>query len=270
MPRRLMEMSLCCAVLAGSAFTPRAQAQICGLSSLNTTYGYAAQTMTRVNTSLTILAWMPTTFGGTITFDGVGGLTGMHVWKVGATAASFTTYTGTYTVGTDCIGTFTYTDANNTTVSGILGAVPGGTQVSVVQTNGNADLNFQGRALTTSTCADSTLNGTFGFAANGFIKTGPSLTILGLVPLTIAGLWTFDGAGNVSAGTASVSIAGAATSRTFTGRYFVNSHCGAFVTFTDSTGQSFTFVGVLDNSGRDLELVDKDDPVVLALASRQQ
>lgn len=99
-------------------------------------------------------------------------------------------------------------------------------------------------------CSNATLSGTYTFASDGWTVSGG-----GAVPFALAGVETYDGAGNVS-GVVTVSLNGVILPATpNTGTYHVNPDCTGTAAYTNSgvtthfdiyvapSGDNFQFVG---------------------------
>jgi hypothetical protein len=95
-------------------------------------------------------------------------------------------------------------------------------------------------------CSNSSASGVYGYSVHGF--GGPS------TPVATVGLFTADGAGNITAGKTTASINGQITTATFTGTYSIASDCTGTVTTTDSNSNTNHYFVVL--SGTKLGAID--------------
>ncbi len=83
-------------------------------------------------------------------------------------------------------------------------------------------------------CSLATLNGSYGFAGDGFITSGPvPASISAFTPVATVGVDTFDGAGHLS-GSITVSFGGAIFSSPLSGTYTVNPDCTGSATVTET------------------------------------
>jgi len=89
-------------VLVSSATAGTAAAPPCGLSTLKGTYLFAGD-----GWSISGTGAVPLAFAGSERFDGAGNLKGVSSTNFNGTPSSHNAFTGTYTVASDCSGTFT-------------------------------------------------------------------------------------------------------------------------------------------------------------------
>jgi hypothetical protein len=97
-----------------------------------------------------------------------------------------------------------------------------------------------------ASCSNSSANGVYGYTVRGF--GGPS------TPVATVGLFTADGAGNITSGKTTASINGTVTTATFTGSYSIAADCTGTVTTTDSNSNTNHYFVVL--SGTKLGAID--------------
>jgi hypothetical protein len=95
-------------------------------------------------------------------------------------------------------------------------------------------------------CSNSSVNGAYGFSVHGF--SGPNS------PVAVVGLFTADGAGNISSGKSTASNKGNIATATLTGTYSIAKDCTGTVTTTDSNNVTNHYYVVL--SGSTLAAVD--------------
>jgi|HubBroStandDraft_4_1064222.scaffolds.fasta_scaffold37815_3 hypothetical protein len=185
-------------------------------------------------------------------FDGNGNV------SIASTASSFsaTTIVGSYTVNSDCTINVKLTDVFNTTSTSV-GANPtqgtasligivlgGGTEIelsvaqSATSTNGNmplvtgefaSRLSIQLIRTFSYGCTNASLTGSYGLVGNGFVLVGASTTSAGTAqPVSVLGVVTFDGAGNVIPQT--VGSGSPLGSFQYKGTYTVNLNCSGTMT----------------------------------------
>jgi hypothetical protein len=198
-------------------------------------------------------------------FDGNGNV------SIASSASSFsaTTVVGSYVVNSDCTINVKLTDVFNTTSTSV-GANPtqgtasliglvlgGGTEIelsvpqSTTSTNGNTPLvtgEFASRLsiqlIRTFSygCTNASLTGSYGLVGNGFVLVGASATSTGTVqPVSVLGVVTFDGAGNVIQQT--VASGSPLGNFQYKGTYSVGLNCAGTMTLgpaTPSTGTTTT------------------------------
>ncbi len=110
-------------------------------------------------------------------------------------------------------------------------------------------------------CTEASLQGTYGFATSG--------TRVGVGPLTVVGILTFDGAGNVS-GHSKGSANGELGSGTLTGTYKVNSDCTSSVTLTSEGGAEDHLELVIVNAGSEYLFIKYDPGAVVTGVGKKQ
>jgi hypothetical protein len=102
-------------------------------------------------------------------------------------------------------------------------------------------------------CSNASLNGTYGFSSQGFTEVTPDIGSAGFVPWAETGLIVYDGQGNVTSGTFTVSTTtanGGIIRGTFTGTYVVNRDCSGTITADLGDGNLFHFDLVVEGSAR--------------------
>jgi hypothetical protein len=156
-------------------------------------------------------------------------------------------YGGTYTIAQDCTASvilqipfpgspspvpFTFSGmlAADGQIMNLILLNPAGTNVRIMLTKQRQ-----------TTCSNNNLNGTYAVNLAGTIVSG-FLTPTGL--FARVGKVTFDGNGNITAGSVQTSYAGLIQAETFTGTYAVNSNCSFTASFAGTAGPAGWF-GVL-------------------------
>ena len=120
-------------------------------------------------------------------------------------------------------------------------------------------------------CSVATLNGSSGFAGDGFSTRGPvPANISAFTPIAAIGVDTFDGAGHLS-GSITVSSGGFIFSSPLSGTYTVNSDCTGSATVTETNGGFVIhLIFVIVDNGKQLRNFDTDPGTVsFATAVRQ-
>jgi hypothetical protein len=99
-------------------------------------------------------------------------------------------------------------------------------------------------------CSDATLTGNYAINLSGFTSQGP--TTGSAIPVTVVGVFAFDGAGNLSAGYSESTNGAIATGQTGSGTYTVNSDCSGSLTFTAGNAVGFTANTVIIGAGKEV------------------
>ena len=178
---------------------------------------------------------------GSATFDGAG-----HVsFSLTSNAVNGSqvfgtplTYSGTYSMQSNCQGAINITTGNAVTFAVVAYAIDATTQQAKSYQMVGADASYAyngGGTVQPAACAVSTLSGAFPFSATGNSLAGSVDT--GLADL--AGLMQFDGQGNVTASWNQASNT-ATTSFSATGTYTVTAACLGAMTLTDTANNKYT------------------------------
>ena len=222
---------------------PRTQAapppSLCSVATLNATYGF--QTSGTIPSPVT-----PIAATGTLTFDGLGGVSAEFTMStIGIIPPPIFAF-GTYTVNPNCTGSMAFTSGSSAFGSFFdLVIAESGKQIlligadSMTRTN-SGDANF----AVVSGCTAATLSGTYGFRMTGMTAT--------LEPVAAVGTITFDGLGGIPNAALTININGITeTPNPFvsSGSYILNSNCTGTMTFggIQGIGTFFSLV-VLNNS----------------------
>lgn len=116
-------------------------------------------------------------------------------------------------------------------------------------------------------CANASLNGSFGYTNTGTILAGPDAG-----PFAGVGRQTFDGKGNTQA-TATVSVNGNIFHVTIKGTYVVNSDCTGSMILTVSAGPE-TFANHVDlvvvDGGAEFRAINTDPGSVITTVGKKQ
>lgn len=100
-------------------------------------------------------------------------------------------------------------------------------------------------------CTNATLKGNYGFNFNGFIAPGKSPKGRE-VPWDVVGVFTADGAGNVSISYTAAINGTADTAQTASGSYTVNPDCTGSVSYTAGDAAGLTFNMVILGGGEEV------------------
>jgi uncharacterized protein (TIGR03437 family) len=176
---------------------------------------------------------------GLATFDGASKVTFSITANTNLAAGKALTYSGTYTVGSNCAGTATITTGGNFTLN--LVEWSAGNQFNVA--GSDATYNYNGNGSTNpGLCSTASLSGPYTYSSSGFTTTGSAIAGIG----DESGLLQFDGAGNLTASYNS-NTGGNTSPLTATGTYTVSSTCVGSGSMTDSTGKATTLNFTLTN-----------------------
>jgi uncharacterized protein (TIGR03437 family) len=166
---------------------------------------------------------------GTATFDGQSSVIFSGTDNTNLIAGATFSYAGSYAVPSNCLGTITL--LTGSTAAFTLLVSGGGTSFSVSGSDATYVYSGSGSNIRPA-CATSTLSGGYSYTASGFTLSGTTET----GSVNEAGVFQFDGQGNVTA-TYTPSSGGTTQSPiTATGTYSVTSGCLASATLTDSNG----------------------------------
>jgi uncharacterized protein (TIGR03437 family) len=194
---------------------------------------------------------------GLLQFDGQGNVTANITSSNVGAAGSPLALTGTYTLGTNCIGAATLSDSSSHSYTMSFSIY----SLTATNTNFYASLARSGNLLLTGgghiisaqpaagTCSNSTLNGTY-----SLILSGRGISAAGNFAGSYQGIGTatFDGSGNVTlAGTVNTNVAqGKAFS--YAGTYSLPSSCSGTLTVTTTSSTTFTLLAWSGGSQYDI------------------
>lgn len=165
---------------------------------------------------------------GIAAFDGAGNWTTTFTYSHNGDISSAISVPGTYTVNSNCTGTLTGAAEFSVVI------VDGGAEITGVGTDNDTTSTITMRKQNATGCSNSTLTGNYAITLAGFgtpstklVPANPS------VPLALAGLATFDGAGNLTVSFTSSDNGDISPLRSDAGSYTVSSDCAG--TITDET-----------------------------------
>lgn len=188
-----------------------------------------------------------------MTADGNGNLSGSATLSQAGHIQS-ETFTGTYTVNSDCTGTVTTIDSNGPAHFSI-DIVDNGQQILFIESDAGVAVSGSAKPQATN-CTTQTVSGSYGYAITGwtFDSSGKGWGY------AESGKVVADGAGGLSS-VATASQQGTIARGTLSGTYSVNSDCTGTVTFSNSGGQ-LNFVVVA--SGREVDYVETQNNTVIS------
>jgi uncharacterized protein (TIGR03437 family) len=168
---------------------------------------------------------------GSASFDGQGAVTLTGTDNTNLAQGKPFTFTGTYTVPSNCFGTISVTSPGAANFS--LVVWNNGKNFNIVGTDANYVYSGSGGSFQPVACAKSTLSGKFLYSASGFTLSGTTQNGAG----DESGIFQFDGQGNVTASYTVTSASGAQPKLlTSSGTYTLTSGCQVSATMTDSNG----------------------------------
>jgi uncharacterized protein (TIGR03437 family) len=169
---------------------------------------------------------------GTATFDGDGNVTLAGVANTNLANGNSFSYTGIYSLPSNCSGTLTVATLGPATFT--LVAWSSGAQFDIVGSDASYVYSGSGTSNRPAACGTATLSGEYTFTASGFTLSGTTQN----GAQDEAGVLQFDGQGNVTAKYTDTQSGAAPASDTATGTYTVTSNCLASATLKDPSGVS--------------------------------
>jgi len=229
--RRLIVKAKCSAlliVLLAASATIMAQPivgslgsnQSCTNASFAGAYGYTLNGWV-----LSSNGYLPFADSGSITPDGNGKFSGSSTFSLNGQPQS-RTFTGTYTLNSDCRGAATFSDNLSQTINLNLLVAGNGQEIQLVQTD-SATVISGGAQRQQANCSAETLSGWYGFAVTGWYYDANG----NLQAFTDSGKLIADGAGGLTLNDL-VSQGGTTSSRNISGTYSLNSNCTGTASFT--------------------------------------
>lgn len=117
-------------------------------------------------------------------------------------------------------------------------------------------------------CSNASLQGTFAFKGAGFIISAPIASLIG--PTADVNILAFDGNGNVTATSGTMSQNGNIVPVTETGTYKVNSDCtGTYQVLISPVNFTAHYSFVIDNSADEIQVICTDSGVVFSGVARR-
>jgi uncharacterized protein (TIGR03437 family) len=250
--------SACVVLCAGLLSAPvLAQNQIgggsCNSSNLNGTYSL---TLSGRNISAGGAFAGSYQANGTATFDGQSTVTFTGTADTNQAAGTPFSYAGSYAIPSNCYGTITL--VTGSTAAFTLVVWGGGSDFNI--TGADASYTYSGSGSNIRPeCATATLSGAYSYDASGFTASGTTQT----GSADEAGVFQFDGQGNVTASYIDASGGTPQTAITAAGTYSVTSACLASATLVDSTGNTNTVnFAITGNYGAAANLIEANPQFV--------
>jgi uncharacterized protein (TIGR03437 family) len=174
---------------------------------------------------------------GTAVFDGKSNVTLSGTSNTNQASEKQFTYSGTYTLASNCFGSITLTQGSSATFALVVWSNGQqfditGSDPSTTASPNSMIYSGNGSSVAPPACGTASLSGAYTFDATGFTLSGTALHDAGVE----SGLFQFDGQGNV---TATYSVTGSQTPAkqvTSMGTYTVGSNCLGTASVTDSNG----------------------------------
>jgi uncharacterized protein (TIGR03437 family) len=252
----------------GSVAQLAAAGGTCSAATLNGTYEMALAGRV-VNAGGSVLK--ATQGVGAATFDGVSNVSlNMTANSVNGTQmfGMPLTYSGTYTIQSNCQGSISITTGDTATFALVAFAVNANTQVAASYTFVGTDATYAyngGGTVQPAACSAATLSGSWPFSATGNALSGASVTGIN----DVLGLLTFDGQGNVTAANWTTASNTSTTSVTATGTYTMTPACLGTMTLTDTSNNAYAFtISSYTAAGNDFEFSVSSPATVFTGAGR--
>ena len=171
---------------------------------------------------------------GSVTFDGQSKVTLSLTQNTAKTTAAAQTYSGTYTVQANCLGSISLTTGD--TASFNLLIYNQGNDFLLAGTDATYNFTGSGSAASANQCAAAKLAGVYSLNGTGF--TTNSGAVSGVANAT--GLAQFDGKGGVTINLSEVTASSPAASVILSGTYSIPFSCLGTAALTDAAGNSYS------------------------------
>lgn len=187
----------------------------------------------------------------------------------GQTIPDATWSTATFQTNSDCTGKGSFFFAPfNQTVTYDFVVTDGGKQIELVNTVSNNAFNGYGRRISSAgrapSCNNGTVLGTYSYRLDGSLTNVPHISGAGIFTHALdAG---FNG---TITGSDTYSFYGQIVRRTIQGTYQMNTDCTGSGKYTDSLGNTITFVFVAVDGGRELFFQGTDPGAVVSGVGRR-
>jgi len=163
---------------------------------------------------------------GSASFDGLSKVTMTMTTYTIAAAGMPLTWSGTYSVQSNCVGVINVTSGGSATLNLVLY----NTGVDFLLTGNDSIYSYSGSGNTQPTgCSATGLSGVYTFTSTGYVLSGGAVSGVG----NATGLLQFDGQSNITVNITSSQSGKAATPLTLTGSYSISSNCLGSATLTD-------------------------------------
>ena len=247
--RTICLFSFCCLLVAPALAQNQIGGGSCSVASLSGTYAL----------TLSGRAISPAgSFAGTVqgvgtaTFDGKGAVTFAGIANTNQGSGTFS-YSGTYALASNCYGPINFVTGSTATYALVVWG--GGNNFAATGSDANYVYSGSGNNVAPAVCATATLSGAYSFSASGSTLAGTTQT----GSADEAGVFQFDGRGNVTGSYTESSGGTTLAPITATGTYSVTAACLASATLVDSNGRTNTLNFVLTGNyggGADLTLAN--------------
>ena len=241
---------------------PVVRATPCTLASVKGTYGIST-----VGVGLNGSA-QPSSSVYQITADGAGHVTGLATKSIDGAIVTFT-FTGTYTIGSNCTGTATFTNQHGQVEHDNFVLDSANKGAFLIQTDGNhVQSSFAVAQGTIPSCVDATMAHTYAIQLSGLVHGTGQFALTGQLVFkekTVGGTETDTISGNVGLsknGQITPSIA-------VTGTYSVNSDCTASATITPTGMSAINLNLVIVGSGTEVLAIETDNNTIVTGALQQ-
>ena len=255
------------AALAGCDGGHRGEAQAsCSLATLKGRYIFAYDGFNVSGPSAADR--VPFAAAGHETYSGDGDVSGYSTTSTNG-VVSAAAYAGTYTLGPDCSGTTTLTDAHDVTTHYNIVVQQNGLVVGYVGTDPNVvTAGYESRRSgSQGACELASLQGTYIYADDGFVTGGGTSTQRS--PFAQAGVEVYEGDGTMS-GSVTANSNGAVSRASYDGTYTVDDDCAGTITSGSEGEDPLHFAIYVDPSGDQFAFVRVDADVVNAGYARRQ
>ena len=196
---------------------------------------------------------------GTATFDGQSIVTLAGTYNSTQAAGQTFSYSGTYTLPSNCFGTITLTQGSSATFALVVWSSGSQFDITGIDPSTAASPNSSvysgnGSNVAPTACGTATLSGTYTYDALGSTLSGTNQHDAAVE----SGFFQFDGQGNATASyTVTSSNPPTATPLTSMGTYTVGANCLGSAKLTDSTGTVNTLnFAIAGNYGQNLKLME--------------
>lgn len=201
----------------------------CNSASLNGNYSL---TLSGRDVSQTATLSLISVGVGSATFDGLNKVTLTFTPNTAKGQGTAQTWSGTYSMQVNCVGTLTITSGNNATFT--VESYNQGRDYLITGQDGTYAYTGSGSVLPT-TCSANQMNGTYSFNGNGFITLAGAIAGVS----DFSGVMQFNGSGAVTT-TWYISALGVTQQVTASGTYSVNSNCSGTAALTDNAGNKYS------------------------------
>jgi hypothetical protein len=189
-----------------------------------------------------------------VNVDGAGKLTGTATKSIDGTIVTYT-FTGTYNIGTTCVGTAIFTNQDGTTEHDNIFLNIGNTGAFLIQTDANHVQSSIAVAEGAATCTNLGVKHAYSFEATGIV--------IGIGQVAVGGRLTLNGTGSIT-GTETLSLNGSIhNSVQTTGTYKINPDCTGSASITPKGLSTVNMNLVVVNAGKEIMAVETDTNTIV-------